>query len=60
MAPNVPNASAENKVLSVVSYVTMTSGQCTMGAMIKVNVCLPVQNVSFSFTITALESISKL
>ena len=58
MAPKVPKASAEKRILSVVSYVTMTSGQCTMGAIRKVKVCLPEQKVSFSFTITALVSIS--
>ena len=53
MAPNVPNASAENSVCETVSYVTMASGQCTIGAMANARVWRPVQSVSPSRTSNA-------
>lgn len=59
-APNVPNASAENRILSTVSYVTITSGQCTMGAAMKVRLCLPVESVSPSLTMSARGVMSRL
>ena len=37
----------------------MTSGQCTMGAMTKVNCMLPVESTSPSFTICTRPSVSK-
>ena len=38
----------------------MTSGQCTIGAMTKAKVCLPVVSVSISLTMTARLSMSKV
>ena len=60
-APKVPKASAEKSILSVASYVIMTSGQCTIGAITNVKLCLPVENVSPSLTICSfpVRSMSK-
>ena len=45
-----PNASFENRILSCASYVTMLSGQCTMGVCTNVKVRLPMLSVSPVFT----------
>ena len=49
-ALKVPNASALKRMPVVVSSVTMTSGQCTMGASTKARVWAPVVRVSPSAT----------
>ena len=55
-APKEPKASAEKSTFSVLSYVTIASGQCTIDAITKTSSCFPRLMLSPSFTVLRLKS----
>ena len=57
-APKQPNASALKRMPVVASKVTMTSGQCTMGASTKARVCAPTVRVSPSAAVMTRSEMS--
>ena len=58
MAYNSYVINDEKRTLSLLSYVTITSGQCTIGANTNVSSCFPSVSVSLFFTSSLFSSAS--